>query len=51
VSVTSSPAGEARFLWAPEALKIADAQAQDYERRVRNEVENACLLLKKLLES
>jgi hypothetical protein len=45
------PTGETRFLWAPEALKIVDAQAQDYERRVRNEVQNACLLLKNLLEA
>jgi len=44
------PTGDARELWAPEALQVKDAEAADYERRVRSDVYDACRRLTQLLE-
>jgi hypothetical protein len=45
------PTGETRKLWHPELLKAKDAEATDYENRIRSEVQNACRQLKECLEA
>jgi hypothetical protein len=45
------PTGETRKLWHPELLKVKDAEATDYENRIRSEVQNACRQLKRYLEA
>jgi hypothetical protein len=45
------PNAATRHLWSPEALKLEDAKAADYERRVKAAVEHACIRLKDLLQS
>jgi hypothetical protein len=49
--VDEFPTGGARDLWSPEALRIKDAEATEYELRVRNTVQNACSLLQERLET
>jgi len=49
--VEDFPTGETRNLWSPEALKRKDAEAEDYERRVKGTVQDACQRLKAALEA
>ncbi len=45
------PMGEVRKLWDSEALRIKDAEAADYERRIRTDVLDACYRLRNYLEA
>ena len=45
------PTDETRKLWSLEPLKLKDSEAHDYERRVREGVQEACQRLKAVLES
>ncbi len=49
--VDEFPTGGARAMWSPEALRSKDAEAAEYELRVRNEVQNACSVLQQRLEA
>ena len=41
------PTCETRHLWSPEALRIKDAEAAEYEHRVRSIVQSACQQLER----
>jgi hypothetical protein len=43
------PTSETRHLWSPEVLRIKDAEAAQYEHRVRSMVQNACQQLERYL--
>jgi hypothetical protein len=45
------PTGETRHLWSPEALRIKDGEAAEYEQRVRRIVQNACHQLESYLRT
>jgi hypothetical protein len=49
--VDEFPTGETRELWSPEALRIKDAEAAEFEFRGRDTVQNACGLLPERLEA
>jgi hypothetical protein len=45
------PNATSRHLWEQEALKVEDAKTADYERRIRDSVQNACVRLEGYLQS